>query len=46
MSEINKSDLVYKFTSITGADEDRAQFFLEAAGWNIDVRCNIVRCLK
>lgn len=34
----DKTDLQNQFMSLTGADEDRARFFLESAKWDINVR--------
>ena len=31
------SELIAQFTGVTGVDTDRAKFYLEAAGWNLDV---------
>lgn len=36
MSE--EASLITQFREVTGVDEQRAQFFLESAGWQIDVR--------
>ena len=34
----NQSELIASFTNITGVDADRARFYLESSGWNLDVR--------
>ena len=33
----DKEGLVAQFMAITGVDTDRATFYLESAGWNLDV---------
>ena len=34
----DKEGLVAQFMAITGVDTERATFYLESAGWNLDVR--------
>lgn len=37
MSDSERNDKITQFTSITGATEDRAKFFLDSAALQIDV---------
>lgn len=37
MSDDNHSEILAEFTTVTGASEDRAKFYLESANWNIQV---------
>ena len=37
MADAAHSELIAQFTGVTGVDTDRAKFFLESAGWNLDV---------
>lgn len=33
---------IVHFVSVTGADDERARFFLQAAAWNLEVTSHIV----
>ena len=37
MADINKSELLASFVSITGAEKERAEFCLGAAEWDLPV---------
>lgn len=37
MSDSDHNELLLEFTTVTGANEDRAKFYLESANWNIQV---------
>lgn len=34
----NQEEFVREFVAVTDVDEERARFFLESAGWNLQVR--------
>lgn len=34
----SQEDSVREFVAVTDVDEERARFFLESAGWNLQVR--------
>lgn len=34
----NQEESVREFVAVTDVDEERARFFLESAGWNLQVR--------
>ena len=38
MADSLREDLIAQFTGVTGSDPERAQFYLESAAWNLDVR--------
>ena len=46
MSGENRDELVADFTTVTGVDADRAKFYLEASGWNLDVGFCVIKCLQ
>ena len=35
--ESEKNELIAQFTSVTGTDAQRAQFYLESSGWQLQV---------
>ena len=35
--EAEKNELIAQFTSVTGADPQRAQFYLESSAWQLQV---------
>ncbi len=37
MADASHDDLVVQFASVTGADAERAKFYLESAAWSLDV---------
>ncbi|KAK2181917.1 hypothetical protein NP493_376g01017 [Ridgeia piscesae] len=37
MADASHDDLIVQFTSVTGADAERARFYLESAAWSLDV---------
>lgn len=41
----NQEESVREFVAVTDVDEERARFFLESAGWNLQVRlfCGLPR---
>ena len=41
MADASHDDLVVQFTSVTGADAERAKFYLESAAWSLDVNITI-----
>lgn len=50
----SQEESVREFVAVTDVDEERARFFLESAGWNLQVRlfwsfllsCGRVYCVK
>lgn len=38
MSDSDRSNSISEFCKVTGADASRAQYYLEAAGWDHNVR--------
>lgn len=40
----NQEEFVREFVAVTDVDEERARFFLESAGWNLQVR--VQRCSR
>lgn len=40
----SQEDSVREFVAVTDVDEERARFFLESAGWNLQVRVLHGRC--
>ena len=37
MADASHSELIARFTSVTGVDTDRAKFYLESSAWQLDV---------
>ena len=37
----DEASLISQFREVTGVDQQRAQFYLESAGWEIDVIRNL-----
>lgn len=37
MDDNSRSEIIAKFASVTGVDEERAKFYLESSNWNLDV---------
>ncbi|KAI0226633.1 NSFL1 cofactor p47 [Lamellibrachia satsuma] len=37
MADASHDELIVQFTSVTGADAERAKFYLESAAWSLDV---------
>ena len=37
MSDGKKHDALKKFKDITGADDERAKFYMESSAWDLDV---------
>ena len=35
--------LVSRFCGVTGVNRERATFYLQAAGWNLEVRCSVLK---
>ncbi len=42
MADTDHSELLAKFSNVTGADADRARFYLESAAWKLDVSIWVV----
>ena len=42
----SQNELIAQFTGVTGVDTDRAKFFLESEGWNLDVSLLRTLCTK
>ena len=41
MADASHDELIVQFTSVTGADAERAKFYLESAAWSLDVTITI-----
>ena len=37
MSDGKKDDALNRFKDVTGADDERAQFYMESSNWDLDV---------
>ena len=37
MEESNHSSLIAQFSTVAGVEAERATFYLESSGWNLDV---------
>lgn len=37
MADNSQREKIEQFTNLTGIDADRAKFYLESSGWNIEV---------
>lgn len=42
----SQEEAVREFVAVTDVDEERARFFLESAGWNLQVRVFLVFSLS
>lgn len=45
MSDGKKHDALNRFKDVTGADDDRAKFYMESSNWDLDVSVPIVRLM-
>ncbi len=37
-----QEEKIVQFVSVTGADNERALFYLQAAAWNLEVNCLVI----
>ena len=46
MSDGKKHDALNRFKDVTGANDERAQFYMESSNWDLDVSIFYIQCIS